>query len=66
MLIPRKDCENVAQKCLVSKKKSTMELVEVAARGKGDMEKQQLLFGEWFKVQTAGWGSGIDVLLSRS
>ena len=47
MLIPRKDCENDAQKCLVSKMKSTMELVE---RG---VEKQQLLFGECFKVQTA-------------
>ncbi len=35
MLFPRKDCENDAQKCLVSKMKSTMELVAGAAKSKG-------------------------------
>ncbi len=35
MLIPRKDCENEVQKCLVSKMKSLMEIVEVKGSERG-------------------------------
>ncbi len=35
MLIPRNDCKNVVQKCIVSKMKSMMEIVEVTGKRKG-------------------------------
>ncbi len=36
MLIPRKDCENDAQKCLISKIRGMMEIVEKAGHLKGE------------------------------
>eukprot|EP00569_Conticribra_weissflogii_P015702 CAMPEP_0171393228 /NCGR_PEP_ID=MMETSP0880-20121228/2525_1 /TAXON_ID=67004 /ORGANISM="Thalassiosira weissflogii, Strain CCMP1336" /LENGTH=178 /DNA_ID=CAMNT_0011906337 /DNA_START=1670 /DNA_END=2206 /DNA_ORIENTATION=+ len=45
MLIPRKDCENDMQKCLVSKTKSTMDLVEVVAKRKGMWKSNNYYLG---------------------